>query len=94
MTKEFYCVGVLTVALFQMLLNCACSPAGGRVPMEYRQPRAPICTCPPGLNMAEQIECFTRCNPRSAVDIPVDYEHVGYEPEYVHGSHCIDMRTF
>lgn len=26
--------------------------------------------------------------------IPVDYEHVGNDLEYVHGSHCIDGRTF
>ena len=27
-------------------------------------------------------------------EIPVDYEHVGSEPEYQHGAHCIDGRTF
>jgi hypothetical protein len=27
-------------------------------------------------------------------DVPVDFEHVGSDPEYVHGAHCIDGRTF
>lgn len=95
MSKEFYFVGVLTVALFQMLLNCACSQNGGGVPLEYRRPtQQQRCVCPSGLPMDQAIQCFKECNPRGAVNIPVDYEHVGYEPEYIHGSHCMDMRTF
>lgn len=26
--------------------------------------------------------------------IPIDSEHVGSEPEYSHGAHCIDSRSF
>lgn len=30
----------------------------------------------------------------AASETPVDYTHVGSEPEYKHGAHCIDGRSF
>lgn len=27
-------------------------------------------------------------------EYPADFEHVGSEPEYIHGDHCMDGRVF
>jgi hypothetical protein len=44
-----------------------------------------------GAALSVSVQGYAKANTK---EIPVDYVHQGYEPEYIHGDHCVDGRVF